>query len=208
MNTPSTYPLDWPQGWERTPSHERAAGRYKYMRGSGSGKKPLTMHVAQKLLHDELRKLGGEHLVVSSNLVKNLDGSIRSGQRAPEDPGIAIFFLLDGKAQTMAMDDFTEPESNVRRLALALGHLRGLKRDGGARMMERAFSGFNSLPAPISGGQPYYVTLNVSSDASLAECKAARNRLARQYHSDKGEGSDGKMTAINVAYDQAKAALS
>ncbi len=197
------YPLEWPTGWKRTPDNDRTEGKYRYMkaRATGNGRQ-ITIHQAQQGLYAELERLGAERLIISSNLVRNLDGTIRSNQRTPDDPGIAIYFKWNGKNMTMAMDDFIEPECNVRRLALAIQAMRDLARNGGGTMMERAFTGFAALPAPITGTEPWYSVLNISPDATVPEIKTRYRSMAKQLHSDTG-GEDIRMAALNVARDQA-----
>lgn len=199
--TASAFPLDWPAGWPRTPKNERQDGKYKYRTGSGF----LTMARAQQGLYEELERLGATTLVVSSNLARRLDGGIRSRQATPEDPGVAIYFDLNDKPMSMAMDDFNEPECNVRRLALAIKAMRDLERNGGGTMMERAFSGFSALPAPVQMGEHWSVTLNVPMDCTENEAKASYRRMARQYHPDRPEANEDdlvKMQAINIAWKQ------
>ncbi|CAM3776660.1 J domain-containing protein [Litorimonas haliclonae] len=194
------YPLSWPTAWPRTSEHEREEGRYKYRTNSGF----LSMYKAQSGLYSELERLGVESVIVSSNLVRNLDGSIRSGQRRPEDPGIAIYFKWNGKDMVMAMDDFIEPECNVRRLTLAIKAMRDLERNGGGTMMEKAFTGFAALPAPMSGGGDWRAVLNFRFDEypSGEEIRTRFKSMAKQHHSDKG-GNDVDMAALIQARDAA-----
>ena len=197
--TVSPFPLAWPEGWPRTPYHMRESGHSRY----GSHSHPLTMGRAQDSLHDELRLLGATGLVVSANLVRNLDGSIKANQRKVEDPGVAIYFQYKGKPKSMAMDDFHEPEANVRRLALAIKAMRDLERNGGGTMAERAFTGFSALPAPISMGEDPAITLGIERPFTEASVRSAWSRRAKEYHPDKPLGDAGKMAAINAARDSA-----
>ena len=203
----NSYPLDWPSGWPRT--QQREEGRWKYMKGSGhNNRSRLTMAQAQKGLYGELDRFGVTDLIVSSNLKQNLDGSIKSGQRQPEDPGIAIYFDWCGKSMVMAMDDFIEPECNVRRLTLAIEAMRALERNGGGTMLERAFTGFTALPAPMTSGADWRVVLNFKFDEypNRDEINKRFKSMAKQHHSDKG-GDDKNMATLNEARRAALSSL-
>ena len=201
--TVSAFPLAWPEGWPRTPFHEREMGNARYRGGTWRDPKPLTMARAQRGLYDELERLGASSLVVSSNLVRNLDGSIRSNQRRPDDPGVAIYFQHNGKPMVMAMDDFHEPEANVRRLALAIKAMRDLERNGGGTMAERAFTGFAALPAPIAMGEDPAITLGLTRPFTADDVTHAARRLAKEYHPDRPGGDAEKMKAVNAAKEAA-----
>ena len=63
------YPLQWPDGWPRTPAHQRESDN----RFGGSGKR-VTMGRAVVQLMDELRRLGADDIIVSSNIPTKSDG--------------------------------------------------------------------------------------------------------------------------------------
>ena len=143
------YPLDWPPGWARTASGRRTDARDRFKRGSGwQNRYYWTLADAQTEMFNELKLLGARSVVVYSNLKRRLDGGIRSGQRMPDDPGVAVFFELEGEAMVMARDAFIRVEENIRSMTLAIAGLRQVKRHGGGQMMKRAFTGFMALPPP------------------------------------------------------------
>ena len=98
------YPLEWPAGWDRTLGHKREDGRSRFQRATGGARwpKPITLHVAIKGLIEELERLGAKSIVISTNIVLRNDGLPRSGQKAPEDPGVAVYFEHEGEPMTMA----------------------------------------------------------------------------------------------------------
>jgi hypothetical protein len=134
----TAFPLCWPHGWPRTPSHRQYSGA-KFGR--------TTFAKARDSLLDEVRRLHAAHIVVSTNHPVDRNGIPREGTRIA-DQGIAVYFMLNGKHLAMACDRFSNAAANMRSLALGIEHLRGLERHGGGVMMERAFSGFAALPAP------------------------------------------------------------
>jgi hypothetical protein len=187
------YPLQWPEGWPRTPSHKRGASRFgKNLGFSQIGK-----------LQNELRLLGAQHVVISSNVPLRQDGLPYASEtkRRYDDPGVAIYFTLKGKALSMARDVYWTPWENIRSLILAIDAIRSIERHGGSVMMERAFSGFAAI-APPDWKKPWREVFGVKpdwrGDLTSLYLEKARNR-----HPDAG-GSDTLMAELNVAYGEAK----
>lgn len=138
--TTSAYPLQWPPGWERTrPTKRQSHSQFK-----------TTFDKARNDLHNQLRLLGARSVVISANIPLRLDGQPRAdmGRRRIDDPGVAIYFILNGRQMSMARDAYESPHDNLRSLGLAIEGMRSLERHGGGAMMERAFEGFTALPAP------------------------------------------------------------
>ncbi len=201
------HPLQWPQGWPRTPAHRREEGKYKFRRAnrSGAAREPFwTFAEARDSLFDEVRKLGAYEgrTVLSSNFPVGRDGYVLDrGNKRPDDQGVAIYFQLGGKSMAMAQDRYNRAEENMRSLALAIEAMRQLDRHGGGVMMERAFSGFAALAAPTAQRE-WWDVLECRRDASLEVIKAQHRRLAADNHPDRG-GDPAKMAEINAARDRA-----
>lgn len=190
------YPLQWPDGWPRTPDYERRDGRYHFRR---PGSNPTwTFADARNALLDELRRLEARDVVLSSNFKPDRYGTPVEGNRRPPDQGIAAYFTLEGEPRTMARDSYTRAEENMRALTLSIEAMRTLARHGGSLMMRRAFQGFTALPAPRS---PFEI-LGVSPASSPEEIKRAFQAKARKAHPDTG-GSTAAMAELNAARDQA-----
>ena len=86
------------------------------------------------------------NVVISSNVPLRQDGlpyASQAGKRY-DDPGVAVYFGLKGKALSMARDRFYSPRENIRSLILAINVTRSIERHGG-NTMERAFSGFAAI---------------------------------------------------------------
>lgn len=186
------YPLAWPEGWKRTPLH---------MRKSHS---PFstTFDRARRDLLEELRKLGARHVVISSWLPLRLDGQPRSdvARRRIEDPGVAVYFELRGRQMVMARDLYSNIHDNIRSIGLAIEHMRGLERHGGAAMMERAFEGFASLPPPAT--KDHWAVIGIAPTKDYDAILHAFRTMAKTVHPDSG-GSAEAMRELIEARDAA-----
>jgi hypothetical protein len=196
----TAYPLSWPDGWPRTQAAYRQESKYRFKRSSGQF---WTLREALSALNDELDRLGATDMVLSSNYKRRLDGSPVLNEGSPSDPGVAVYFKLKCTPKVMACDMHARAEENIRSITLAIEAMRALERHGGGLMMERAFTGFDALPAP--GSTPWWQVLKVSPDATLDQIEASFRRLAHECHPDRG-GSDAMMADLNAARDEARKA--
>lgn len=210
MNVTS-YPLTWPTGWKRTPLDKMTTGRFGVAKQSGHSwmtREGVTVAEATKRLLAELQRMGAQRddVILSTNLQLRLDGLPRSGQAAPRYPGAAVYWRdpFNGQPRSMAIDRYTKVEQNIAALAATIEALRAIERHGGAVVLERAFTGFVALPAPIVAGmrRDWWEVLGVPRDAGAQAIGAAYRALAAQHHPDKG-GSTERMVEINRARDEA-----
>jgi len=174
-DTVTAWPLYWPTGWPRSTAH-----------GSAYNFRPTTLfHQVQAVL-DELRRLGvsEEDIVVSTNLRTRPDGIPYSKQPKADDPGVAVWFSLDGVERVLACDRWSKVEHNMRAIALHIGAIRGQER-WGVGSAAQAFAGFVALPEE-AGGDPWHVTLRVTPNATVDEIESAYRRLAMKCHPDHG----------------------
>lgn len=186
----SSYPLAWPDGWPREARRkERSPFATTYDR-------------ALKHLLNELRLLGARNIVVSSNVPIRQDGMPYgdAARRRINDPGVALYFSLGGKPMVMARDLYWTPHENLRSLGLAVEHLRGLERHGGATMMQRAFQGFTALPTPKTWRE--ILGIPAGAEVSQETVQFFWREAARRNHPDAG-GSHARMAEINAARDAA-----
>jgi len=185
--------LVWPQGKPRTPQHRRKQAPFR-----------MAMSQAVTELVEELRKLGGRYIVVSTDV----DGYMRrdvwrpySDAPDPEDPGVAVYFDLDGEQFCIACDCWDLVEDNVRAIGKTVEAQRGLERWGAIDTMSQAFQGFrHALPA---AGDDWRSVLGLSDDTSPDALKARYRELAASAHPDRG-GSEHEMSRINQAMDAAR----
>jgi hypothetical protein len=132
------YPLQWPDNWDRTEPAKRERALFRVTLAEG----------IQDLLY-ELRLMRAENVVITSDLPPTSKGYPYSGGKS-EDPGIAVWCVLDGSERVFACDRWTTPAANLRAIGKTVEALRGLANWGAADMVTRAFQGFAALPA---GGQ-------------------------------------------------------
>ncbi|OLT47738.1 hypothetical protein BJF87_21220 [Gordonia sp. CNJ-863] len=193
------YPLQWPPAWPRAASPTRSSfGRFTFEQ------------VRTEVLR-QLRLLKATEVVISSNLRLRQDGFPYSGQRQPEDTGIAVYFKLNGEDQCIPCDKWTTVEHNLRAIILTIEALRGLDRWGAKEMVHAAFRGFKALPSEVIvtpfTAKPWHEVLEVSPTASPETIKAAYRAQLKKHHPDYG-GREADLIAVQRAYEQSTGARS
>ncbi len=184
------YPLSWPAAWPRTQRPADAVFR-------------TGIADARDGLLRELDLLGATGVVVSSNARLNQNGSISARQPRIDDPGVAVYFTLDGNETCIPCDRWSAVEDNLQAIRLTVAALRGIGRWGAGEMVSAAFRGFAALPEPA--GEGWWSVLGVRPDATRDEVEAAYRRLAKAAHPDAG-GSAEAFRELAEAYRQAKEA--
>jgi hypothetical protein len=193
----AAYPLQWPDGWPRTKIENRRLG----------SPFQTTFEKARRDLIEELRLMKADRgAVISSWLQLRPDGlpyAAGARQNIP-DPGVAVYFMRNGRQLVLARDAFCTIHDNLRSIGLALAHLRGLERHGGAPIMERAFEGFVSLPGRNgqAAGPSCWEILDVPPGAAREFIEDRFRELAKTTHPDLG-GSVEAFTRIKSARDEA-----
>src|SRR5690349_5499657 len=105
-NMIESFPLYWPTGYKRTLQKKRS-------------KFHTTMDKAQHFLRDEIRRLGGKELIVSTNIPLRKDGMMYSDwmNRKIDDHGVAIYFKYKKMDVAMCCDQYEKIWENVYALA-------------------------------------------------------------------------------------------
>jgi hypothetical protein len=186
---PSAYPLAWPLGRPRAKA--RIYGRFAKKSDRG-GIVDLTVSDARKRLILELERIGAWLTVVSTNIPKGRT-------TVPTDPGVAVYFQLDGKPIVLACDRYSEVAQNLAAIAAHLDATRAIERYGVATMAQM-FTGFLALPGPIV---PDDWRGALGNPASLAQAEAAYRERMRRAHPDAG-GSAAEAAALNAAIQRAR----
>lgn len=184
------YPLYWPDSWPRTESHKIKRAQFK----------DRSVYVARKELEFEVRRFGGQNLIISSNLELKMDGMPRSNQKQPADKGVSVFFDRKDEPVALACDVYSTVEDNLWALVRTLDALRQIERDGSPALINRAFKGFAALPDPNT--RKWWEVLGVEMSADNSEIKKAYFILANIHHPDKG-GDPMMFDQIQKAYDLA-----
>ena len=215
MDDITASPLSWPVAKPRTPADERKSGRFGKRNSNGWGLKELTVAEARSRVTDALDKFtrSGQtyrvppgSIIISTDLALRNDGLPRSGQREPSDPGVAVYFELDGQAQCIPCDVYHRIADNLAAVADCIEALRTLERHD-ASLMRAAFTGFAQLASPEAMGRSHWRTvLNTDSNDIEAVRKAYRSAI-RDAHPDKG-GSSEAFHRVQEAWSQAQVELS
>lgn len=203
------YPLSWPQGWKRTPAEARDRARFgkREQRAGESWTRlqEVTVSGATERILAELQRMGVDRdaVILSTNLRVRLDGLPLSKQRAPEDPGAAVYWQRrPGEAmRCMAIDRYTTIAGNLAALAATLEAMRAIERHGGAEILDRTFSGFKQLAAE-NEGPSWWGVLQVRAGATVAEIEAAYRNLSKIAHPDLPTGSHDAMASLNAAREE------
>lgn len=206
----NAYPLCWPEGWNRTPSHERKWGQFK---GTfDKVRRELLKEVDQLVLGKDARgyRLAREVIILSTNVRLRNDGEPFSGDRPPADPGVALYFPRNGKTMCFACDKYDAVWKNMRAIEHTISALRGIERWGSSQMLERAFTGFVALPE--KSWPDCWDVLDLKSEVILALPKmVAEEAIVHAYrckamtaHPDRG-GSTDAFQALQEAKDNALA---
>lgn len=204
----SAYPLQWPVGRPRKANRKRATFGKKANNGRWIEMKELSVADALARLQDEFDRIGARQPIVSTNLETRLDGLPRSGQGEPRDPGVALYFQLDGQPHCMPCDTFDRVADNIAAIAKHIEATRAIDRFGVASIREM-FTGFAALPAP-GAQRPWREVLEFAAGEVVSRdmIDARYRRLASLRHPDRLGGSHDAMAELNRARDEAMAHVS
>lgn len=184
----SAFPLTWPTGWPRTAS--RQSSRFQ-------GTPAQLVEKGIDVIVDEVRRLGGTALTVSTNVKPTLGKALERPKVT--DPGAAIYFTLKGRRIALASDKWISVGENLWALAKHLEALRGQER-WGVGTMEQAFSGYMALPA--SSATDCWAILGVNPGASESLIMAAYRDKSKAAHPD-GGGNALAFQKLTAAKDEA-----
>jgi hypothetical protein len=153
---------------------------------------------------EEVRKLGGTDLFVTSNLTLTISGSPYARQKV-EDKGVAVYFVRKGKQLVFACDKYLTVAHNLHAISKTLDAIRGIERWGTSAMVDAAFSGYLALPEQ-SHGNEWWRTLGFQSQPGEARLRNRYLALVKSAHPDTG-GSTEEFQVITDAYNTGMRAL-
>jgi len=182
------YPLQWPDNRARTNFRHRS--RFN-----------VTLANARDGLLDELRQMGAQAPVLSTNIPVRRDGLPYASMKEPADPGVAIYFTYKKHPMAFSCDRWDLVRDNIQAMRHSIAALRGLDRWGTGDMVDAAFRGFEALPPPN-----WRNTLGLQVESRLKDAEKAFRDLACKAHPDLG-GSEDKMILLNDAIKRARVEL-
>jgi hypothetical protein len=196
--TVEAFPLNWPEDWPRTPADRIGNSRFQ-----------TSFAVARDGLMEQIARLGGQHVVLSTNVRLKRDGLPYASDPEPDDGGVAVYFLYKGQSMCFACDKYWRVKENIQAIRLTIEALRGIERWGASDMMHRAFNGFMQLPAPgQTTALSWREVLGIAEGINdLEYIKHVYRRLSGERHPDRPGGSDEAMAELNRAWQQAQEAL-
>lgn len=211
--------VQFPQGFNRTPSEARDQG-YRFYRGGGRDyngnyqpRRPPTIAQSTTEILRQVRNIpGASDCVIESDLRYKNDGTPYSNQRTPEDPGVVVRFKRNGRPFAVPCDRFTTIEGNLRAVALMLEASRQMERYG-FEIFEDDFRGYAALPEhAISVAQSAnrdpplnpWVELGLEPGTPFADVKARWRELVKTTHPDVNNGDDRQYRRVMRAYDMLK----
>lgn len=195
------FPLQWPEGWPRTPGHKRGRSHYK-----------VTPDRALNELMRGLKLLGALRgsVVVSTNVPLRNDGLPYANTRRPDDTGVAVYWSTRTHGErVVACDRWTDVHENIRAIGLAIDGLRAIERAGASQILERAFTAFGALPASSAApvARPWWEVLGFTQEMlgalSVGVVDARYRELAAKAHPDRG-GTQEAIVELNNARDAAR----
>lgn len=199
---PDAFPLAWPAHKPRTPNSARKNGRFT------SNGADLTVAVAAARVEDEVEKLRGKNLLISTNVQVTLSGRPRSSQPEPADRGVCVYFQLGAEPFAMACDKYLTVADNLAAIAKHIDSVRGQERWGVVTAAE-ALRVFVALPS--YGAQPtvrpWRDVMGFTDALAVTRVRIAERfrQLAAERHPDKPHGSEAAMAELNAARDAALA---
>lgn len=225
--TITASPLTWPHGWKRTAPGARRRAKFSRsetvyntapsgQQTSWNRKRDMTISDGTYRVLTELTRMGivREDIIISTNVELRLDGLPRSNQRAPADPGVAVYWTEIGhKApKVMAIDLYDTVADNLAAIAATLEAMRAIERHGGAAILDRAFTGFTALPSPETAGAPPWIDIlwkdeDEPEDITLKVAETQYRRRRSETHPDKHGGDAAQFNLVQRAWEQAQQEL-
>ncbi len=185
----AAYPLAWPPGFPR--AQRREAGRFK-----------TTLPVALKNVQESLRLFGSDSGKPMSGLV--MSSNVTLGHERPADPGVAVYFTWEQLQVCIPVDRYDTVAANLQAIHHIIEARRVELRHGTLALVRATFQGFKLLEAPRAWQS--VLGIGPGEMVDTAKIESRYRELAKKFHPDHG-GSAALMSELNIARDQARAAI-
>jgi hypothetical protein len=197
----TNFPLYWPNNQPRTEARKRkhAAFSTRSRTISYAPSRKHSIAESAKELENEIRRMSGKNMIISSNLKVKANGLPYSNQRTPDDPGVAVYFQWSKRDLVFACDKWLTIEDNLWAIVKHIEALRGQER-WGVGSLDQAFAGYAALPDPNT--RTWWEVLHVDQNASNDTIRHAYLNLAKKYHPDWG-GDPIMFDMVQKAYNLA-----
>ncbi|MDA4845989.1 J domain-containing protein [Hoeflea poritis] len=195
MTKPAEYPLTWPDNMPR--AGRKATSLFKT---SLNGTLKNVRDSLRRFSEDSGRKL--DNVIISSNYTL--------GVTNPADPGVAVWFVWDGRQVCIAVDRYPKLQDNVQAIHHILEARRTELRHGGLNIVKATFTGFQALPAPNGAKMRTWRQVMDFSDGEIVDksrVEARHKALSKKRHPDTPTGSKEAMSELNIARQDALAEL-
>lgn len=187
--------LEWPPGWDRTPSSERDRSR-KFSASRGDTTEAIATEMGRLGVNDWRcdTASGGSH---------TKQNGLPKYSANPSDPGFVLRWSKDGEQFAVACDAYASLDSNMRAVYLWVKETR-LRADRPVQTGEDEFAAAR-LPAGDEDAievpeQPHEV-LGVPPDADEFEVRAAYYDRVKEVHPDQG-GSAQEFQRVQQAMEK------
>lgn len=206
MAEASRYPLAWPAGRPRCKA--RRLGPFR------QSDKPIAATGAVTRLMVELDRLGARYALLSTNLETRMDGSLILTRGMPSDPGVAVYFQLNGAPYVLACDTFSELSQNLAGIAGHVEAMRRIERYGVATSAE-TLEAFRALPPPspaviaLGHGPPWREVMGFGTDfpPTALSKDDLRDLVSARYRAKAKGRNEEELKDLNRARDVAHAEL-
>lgn len=189
------FPLQWPVGVKR--NKQTVASKFEASAAN-----------SWNLLIGEIQRFDGQRVVISTNVPLIKDGDRIMLDREPVDPGVAVYFIREGRQMVFASDKWDVVRDNIRAIAKTIEALRGIERWGSSDMLERAVEGFAALPASTASRHWSEVLALPRASCNLAMVEIRYKELARSANQEHGPNAEAVLYGLNNARDEARKELS
>jgi hypothetical protein len=195
------YPLQWPVGNKRT----QYPGRSKFKTNLGAAIQEVVEEISRLIYGRMYKSIVIEaEIVISSNVPTRQDGLPYSKYSNIRDHGVAVYFKYKGKPTVLSCDKWNSVECNMHAIAKTIATTRAQERWGVSDYTERAFTGFQALPAPDSQ-KPWWQRMGfMTSPTTYSEVVMKYRTLAKQLHPDSPIGSTEKFQHLQQIMELAK----